>query len=73
MECVRNHEVSGSECKARRDCGQIGSVKRDGGQGKEKGECDEKGVQKPYILFLCRAHLYRPNIKLLKLCPVHYS
>jgi hypothetical protein len=73
LECVRNHEVSGSECEEWRDSGKMGTVKRDGGQGKEKGECDEKGVQKPYILFLCTAHLYRPNIKLLKLGPLHYS
>ena len=37
--------MSGSECEERRDSGKIGSVKKDGGQGKEKGECDEKGDQ----------------------------
>jgi hypothetical protein len=57
--------VSGSECKARRDCGQIGSVKREGGQGKEKEECDEKGDQKPYIQFLCKAHLYSTKHKVV--------
>ncbi len=56
--CSKNGEVSGSKCKERRECGEMGSVKKDGGQGKEKRECDEKGVQKPYILFLCTAHLY---------------
>ncbi len=67
MECVRNHEVSGSECEERRDSGKIGSVKKDGGQGKEKRECDEKGVQKPYILFLCTATLYSTKHKVVEI------
>ena len=25
---------------------------------KKKGKCDDKGEQKPYIQFLCTAHLY---------------
>ena len=58
MECVKNHEVSGSVCEERRDSWKKWTVKRDGGQGKEMGECDEKGEQNPYILFLCTAHLY---------------
>ena len=65
MECVRNHEVSGSVCEERRDSWKKGTVKRDGGQGKEKGECDEKGVHKPYILFLCTAHLYSTKHKVV--------
>ena len=65
--------MSGSECEERRDSGNIGSVKRDGGQGKEKGECDKKGVQKPYILFLCRAHLYSTKHKVVEIGPLHYN
>ena len=65
MECVRNHKVSGSECEERRDSGKIGSVKKDGGQGKEMGDCDDKGEQKPYILFLCTAHLYSTKHKVV--------
>jgi hypothetical protein len=35
-----------------------GKCKERGGQCKEKGKCDDKGEQKPYIQFLCTAHLY---------------
>jgi hypothetical protein len=35
-----------------------GECKERGGQCKEKGKCDDKGEQKPYIQFLCTAHLY---------------
>ena len=30
MECARNGEVSGSKCKERRECGEMGSVKKEG-------------------------------------------
>ncbi len=36
MECVRIHEVSGSECKERRDSGKMGTVKRDEGRVKRR-------------------------------------
>jgi len=51
--CARNGEVSGSKCKERRECGEMGSVncKERGGQCKKKGKCDNKGEQKPYIQF----------------------
>ena len=35
-----------------------GECKERGGQCREKGKCDEKGEQKPYIQLLCTAHLY---------------
>ena len=35
-----------------------GECKERGGQYKEKGKCDNKGEQKPYIQFLRTAHLY---------------
>ena len=35
-----------------------GKCKERGGQCKEKGKCDDKGEQNPYIQFLCTAHLY---------------
>ena len=34
-----------------------GSVKKERDSVK-KGKCDDKGEQKPYIQFLCTAHLY---------------
>jgi hypothetical protein len=51
--CERNGEVSGSKCKERRECGEIGSVncKERGGQCKKKGKCNDIGEQKPYIQF----------------------
>ena len=30
MGCARNGEVSGSKCKERRECGEMGSVKKEG-------------------------------------------
>ena len=30
MDCARNGEVSGSKCKERRECGEMGSVKKEG-------------------------------------------
>ena len=53
-----NGEVSGSKCEERRECGEMESVKKEGGQCEGKGKCDDKGVLKSYIQFLCTAHLY---------------
>jgi hypothetical protein len=73
VECVRNHEVSGSECEERRDSGKIGSVKKDGGQGKEKESVTRRECKNltysSYVQLFCTV----PNIKLLKLGPLHYS
>ena len=57
MGCARNGEVSGSKCEERRECGEMESVKKEGDSVK-KGKCDDKEEQKPYIQFLCTAHLY---------------
>ena len=46
MGCARNGEVSGSKCKERKECGEMGSVKRQGAVKKGNGESDEKGEQK---------------------------
>ncbi len=51
MGCARNGEVSGSKCKERRECGEVGSVKKEGDGVKKRGKCDDKGEQKPYIQF----------------------
>ena len=57
MGCAKNGEVSGSKCEERRECGEMESVKKEGDSVK-KGKCDDKEEQKPYIQFLCTAHLY---------------
>ena len=49
--------MSGSKCEERRECGEMGSVKKEGDSVK-KGKCDNKGEQKPYIQFLRTAHFY---------------
>jgi hypothetical protein len=36
--CARNGEVSGSKCKERRECGEMGSVKKEGDSVKKKGK-----------------------------------
>ena len=49
--------MNGSKCEERRECGKMESVKKEGDSVK-KEKCDNKGEQKPYIQFLCTAHLY---------------
>jgi hypothetical protein len=34
--CARNGEVSGSKCKERRECGEMGSVKKEGDSVKKR-------------------------------------
>ena len=58
MGCVRNHEVSGSKCEERRECGETGSVKKEGGSVKKKESVTIRESKKPYIQFLFTAHLY---------------
>ena len=36
MGCAKNGEVSGSKCEERRECGETGSVKKEGGSVKKK-------------------------------------
>jgi hypothetical protein len=70
--CARNGEVSGSKCEERRECGEMGSVKKEGDSVK-KGKCDDKGEQKPYIQFLCTVHLYstKHTVVLIRTCSLH--
>ena len=72
MGCARNGEVSGSKCEERRECGEMGSVKKEGDSVK-KEKCDNKGEQKPYIQFLCTAHLYstKHTVILIRTCSLH--
>ena len=72
MGCARNGEVSGSKCKERRECGEMGSVKKKGDSVK-KGKCDDKEEQKPYIQFLCTAHLYsaKHTVVPIRTCSLH--
>ena len=36
MGCARNDEVSGSKCEERRECGEMGSVKKEGDNVKKR-------------------------------------
>ena len=36
MGCARNDEVSGSKCEERRECGEMGSVKKEGDSVKKR-------------------------------------
>ena len=73
MGCAKNGEVSGSKCEERRECGEMGSVNKEGDSVKKKGKCDDKGEQKPYIQFLCTAHLYstKHTVVLIRTCLLH--
>ena len=73
MGCARNGEVSGSKCEERRECGEMGSVKRHGAVKKGNGESDKKGEQKPHIQFLCTAPLYntKHTVVLIRSCSLH--
>jgi hypothetical protein len=68
-----NGEVSGSKCEERRECGEMESVKKEGGQCEGKGKCDDKGVLKSYIQFLCTAHLYsaKHTVVPIRTCSLH--
>ena len=70
--CAKNGEVSGSKCEERRECGEMESVKKEGDSVK-KGKCDDKEEQKPYIQFLCTAHLYstKHTVVLIRTCSLH--
>ena len=50
-----------------------GKCKERGGQFKKKGKCDDKEEQKPYIQFLCTAHLYstKHTVILIRTCSLH--
>ena len=50
--------MNGSKCEERRECGEMDGVKKEGGSVKKRESVTIKGEQKPYIQFLCTAHLY---------------
>ena len=50
--------MSGSKCEERRECGEMGSVKKEGGSVKKKESVTIRESKKPYIQFLFTAHLY---------------
>ena len=64
MDCARNGEVSGSKCKERRECGEMGSVKKEG-DGVKKRESvtirESKNLTySSYVQLICTV----PNIQL---------
>ena len=65
--------MSGSECEERRDSGKMGTVKRDEGRVKRRESVTRRESKNltysSYVQHLCTV----PNIKLLKLGPLHYS
>jgi hypothetical protein len=65
--------VNGSKCEERRERGKMESVKKEGDGVKKKEKCDDKGEQKPYIQFLCTAHLYitKHTVVLIRTCSLH--
>jgi hypothetical protein len=71
--CAKNGEVSGSKCEERRECGEMGSVKKEGDSVKKKGKCDDKGEQKTHKQFLCTAPLYssKHTVVLIRSCSLH--
>jgi len=52
--------VSEAECEERRECGEIGSIKRKRG----REQCKEKGVRKPSIQFYVQLICTVTNIQL---------
>ena len=64
MGCVRNHEVSGSKCEERRECGEMDSVKKEGGSVKKRESVTIKErknlTYSSYVQFICTV----PNIQL---------
>jgi hypothetical protein len=55
-------EVSEAECEDRRECGEMGRVKR--ARGRE--QCNEKGERKPSIQFYVQLICTVPNIQFIK-------
>ena len=62
--CARNGEVSGSKCKERRECGEMGSVKKEGDSIKKWESVtirESKNLTySSYVQFICTV----PNIQL---------
>jgi hypothetical protein len=55
--CARNGEVSGSKCEERRECGEMGSVKKEGDSVKKRENVTIRESKKPtnssYVQLLC--------------------
>ena len=63
MGCVRNHEVSGSKCEERRECGEMGSVKKEGDSVKRESVTIRESknlTYSSYVQLICTV----PNIQL---------
>ena len=65
--CARNGEVSGSKCEERRECGEMGSVKKEGDSVKKRENVTIRETKNftysSYVQLLCTV----PNIQLLLL------
>ncbi|MFO0007448.1 MAG: hypothetical protein ACK559_40670, partial [bacterium] len=64
--------MSGSKCKERKECGEMGSVKKEGGSVKKRESVmirESKNLTySSYVHLICTV----PNIQLFQLGPVHY-
>ena len=64
MGCARNGEVSGSKCEERRECGEMGSVKKEGDSVKKRESVTIRErinlTYSFYVQFICTV----PNIQL---------
>ena len=64
MGCAKNGEVSGSKCEKRRECGEMESVKKEGGSVKKRESVmrrESKNLtHSSYVQLICTV----PNIQL---------
>ena len=64
MDCARTGEVSGSKCKERRECGEMGSVKKEGDSLKKRESVmirkSKNLTYSSYVQLICTV----PNIQL---------
>ena len=64
MACARNGKVSGSKCKERRECGEMGSVKNEGDSLKKRESVmirkSKNLTYSSYVQLICTV----PNIQL---------
>ena len=64
MGCAKNGEVSGSKCEERRECGEMGSVKKEGDSVKKRESVTIRErinlTYSSYVQFICTV----PNIQL---------
>ena len=73
MGCARNGEVSGSKCKERRECGEMGSVKKEGDSVKKRESVTIRESKRENIQFFCTAYLYsaKRTVVLIRTCSLH--